>query len=279
MRFSQDLLQALRPKQWVKNLLILAAPASSGRLFDYKLQLLETFILFCAVSSIGYLFNDWNDRNLDALHPKKKNRPFASKRMGAWSGINLASLLVVISTIVVLRNPQLFEVALVYLATTLVYTKRFKAIAVLEMVTISFCFVLRAVAGGVSIGVPLSEWFLVVVSFGALLVVSGKRLAESMRIEETRRVLAQYSQTFIQGMLIISSTGTLLGYALWAFSIERNPTIAKISFVPLSLCILRVYWILDQGKSDTNEEIIGRDKILIFALISLLSSSFYVFYF
>lgn len=279
MKIFQDFFQALRPKHWVKNLLILAAPASSGQLFDYKLQLMETIILFCAVSSIGYLFNDWNDRNLDALHPKKKNRPFASKRMGARSGIILASVLVALSTILVRRNPQLFEIALVYLATTLFYTKIFKAIAVLEMVIISFCFVLRALAGGISIGVPLSEWFLVVVSFGALLVVSGKRLAESKKIEETRRVMAQYSQTFIQGMLIISSTGTLLGYALWAFSIEKNPTIAKISVLPLSLCMLRVYWILDQGKSDTNEEIVGRDKVVVFALIFLFSALFYVFYF
>ncbi|HXA54814.1 MAG TPA: decaprenyl-phosphate phosphoribosyltransferase, partial [Solirubrobacteraceae bacterium] len=172
------LVRACRPRQWVKNVLVLAAPAAAGILArpDVAGQVAAAFVCFCALSSATYLLNDVHDRDEDRHDPARRGRPIAAGelpvRVALAAALGLALAGIALAAAV---RPALAAVGVGYLALTAAYTLWWRRVAVADIAAVAGGFVLRALAGAAATSVPLSRWFMLVTSFGALFLVAGKR--------------------------------------------------------------------------------------------------------
>jgi decaprenyl-phosphate phosphoribosyltransferase len=267
---------ALRPKQWIKNLLVFVAPAAAGTLTDKVVRnnTILAFLAFCLVSSAVYLFNDLRDLESDRAHPKKRNRPLAAGTLSPTLGI-VELIIAGVGGLVLsllLPSPHLFIILVIYLVINLAYGFRLKREPVIEMACVASGFVLRAVAGGAASNTRLSVWFIVVVSFGALFIVAGKRLAEMPSagvLGEKRAVLSRYTKSFLEAVITISLTAMIVGYCLWAFTdtglagraLGREVYI-QLSIVPVILGALWSLRLLDRGEGGTPENLAYHDRFL-----------------
>jgi decaprenyl-phosphate phosphoribosyltransferase len=266
-------LRALRPKQWAKNVLVVAAPAAAGVLSHGHVlgKVALAFVAFCLVSSATYLLNDVRDLESDRLHPTKRNRPIAARELSVPHAVALGLLLLAggLAIAAVVRLEFLI-VAIVYIAITASYTMWLKHIAVVDIVAIASGFILRAVAGGVAADVPLSRWFLIVASFGSLFVVSGKRHGEHIDLgdegAEVRPTLGAYSRNYLQYVWTMTSGVTVAAYCLWAFEMApHNETVPfyELSIVPFVTFILRYAMLLEQGHGGAPEDVVLGDRTLL----------------
>ena len=195
----------MRPRQWIKNLLVFMAPAAAGVLGDWHttLRVIGAFLVFCIVASGTYLVNDVVDADSDQYHPVKRHRPVASGALhpGLALGVGAGLIAVAVATALLIGPWALGVVVASYAGLSIAYSLRLKHEPVMELAVVASCFVLRAVAGGVVAYVHLSNWFLVFTSFAALFIVTGKRTAEHSRLGRDRGahrlVLDQYSESFL----------------------------------------------------------------------------------
>jgi decaprenyl-phosphate phosphoribosyltransferase len=267
------LVRTARPRQWAKNVLVFAAPLAAGILLREHVlwRLVVTFVAFCALSSGGYFVNDALDAERDRAHPRKRHRPIAAGVVPvttAW--IAAAVLFVAGFALTAAMGWEVAVTAIAYVALTVSYSCWLKHEPVVEMVMLALAFVLRAVAGGETVGISLSPWFMVVVSFGALLVVAGKRYAEQQTHGEasvtTRGVLASYPDGFLRFAWAMAATITITGYCLWALLPEHSPHIPApwptISIIPFVVGILRYAMLLEGGSGEAPEDLFLRDRIL-----------------
>jgi len=278
-----QLLRALRPRQWSKNLLVFVAPAAAGVLANWSVlfRTTFTFFVFCAAASSTYLLNDVLDREADRRHPKKRRRPIASGSVTVGAALTtsatLAALACVAATMV--GSWQLGCIVGGYILTTVLYSWFLKREPVIELVVVASGFVLRAIAGSVVAHVAPSSWFLVVTSFGALFVVTGKRSAERATLGTDhaahRPVLAEYSDSFLRSVLMLSATITITAYCLWTFDrsglLSRSdirPAWIRFSIVPVVTAVLHVLQRLDRGEGGEPEDLILHDRRLqLFGLV------------
>lgn len=268
-------LAAVRPRQWTKNVLVFAAPVAAG-VADQgtpALRALAAFGLFCLVASGSYLVNDALDAEADRAHPIKRNRPVAAGlipvpvALGAGvaleaAGVALAGLL----------TWQLTVTLAVYVAVQVAYNLRLKHLPVWDLVCVASGFVLRAIAGGVAVAVPVSQWFLIVATFGSLLMVTGKRLAELLELGDGggahRKTLDEYSATFLRTILAISAAGASIGYALWAFNLrtalrhQSSPIWFELSIVPVLIALLHYTFLVEKGEGARPERLVLGDRSL-----------------
>jgi decaprenyl-phosphate phosphoribosyltransferase len=176
------LLRLLRPRQWVKNLLIFVAPGAGGVLQHRHALLMSTVaaMAFCLASSSTYALNDVFDVTADRMHPEKRLRPVASGTLSrsTATAASVALMAGACASAWGLVSSRFALVIAAYLALTVCYSVRLKHEPVIDIACVSSGFVLRAIGGGVAAGIPLSNWFLIVASFGALFIVTGKRSAE-----------------------------------------------------------------------------------------------------
>ena len=267
-------ISALRPKQWVKNLLLFVAPFAAGTQINSDFLLLLLGVLaFSIASSIGYIINDINDIEIDRIHPKKSSRPIASGTLEIKSGYLLIISLLLVLPFAVLNLPNAFKlVLLIYMLNTLIYTKFLKRIAVVELFSVAFGFVLRLIAGALVMGLEISEWFLIVGGFGALFIVSSKRLAELRQIDtrEVRKVVREYSAEFLTSSTSISIAVSLTAYCLWAFNQTLDPFWYQISVIPFVMGFFRYQWLSERLIVETPEDAILSDKPLISLFLSLV---------
>ena len=221
------LLTALRPRQWVKNLLVLAPVLFSRHLFSSAglSKGLAAFALFCAVSSSCYLINDLRDIERDRVHPSKRRRPIASGKLRKSLALATAlALLILGMTGAVLLNRGFGVVLGAYCLITLAYTFIFKHLVILDVFAVALGFVLRAVAGAVVIQVEISSWLLVCTTLLALFLGFSKRRYELLLLQEEagnhRQVLEEYNPHFLDMMIAIVSASTVTSYALYTTSEE-----------------------------------------------------------
>jgi decaprenyl-phosphate phosphoribosyltransferase len=271
------LARGMRPRQWLKNLLVFMAPAAAGVLGEWhtSVRVVAAFLVFCVVASGTYLVNDVVDAESDRHHPVKRRRPVASGALKPGVALGAGcSLLATGAAGALLLGPWGFAVLVVaYAALSVVYSIRLKREPVTELAIVAACFVLRAVAGGVVAHVHLSNWFLVFTSFAALFVVTGKRWAEHARLGHDRgihrEVLDQYTESFLRSTLTISATVTVASYCLWAF--ERTGLLAhaghhivwiELTVIPLVLSVLHILRLLDAGNGGEPEQIALHDHVL-----------------
>jgi decaprenyl-phosphate phosphoribosyltransferase len=270
-------LRSLRPRQWVKNLLVFVAPAAAGKLGHAGTvgHAVAAFGLFSAVASGMYLVNDVLDAEADRLHPEKRERPVAAKLIGVSQALAMGSVLVAGGLVAswFVAGWRLTVVMALYIAISAAYSVRVKYLAVVELASVASGFVLRAIAGGVATHVPLSEWFLAVTSFVAMFIVTGKRFAEYRSLgegrEAHRKVLSDYTPTFLQSTLTLTATGAVTAYCLWAFDRtglavrpSHHPLWTELTVVPFAIAVLHVLRVLDAGGGAAPEEIALRDRWL-----------------
>lgn len=221
------LLTALRPRQWVKNLLVLAPVLFSRHLFSSAglSKGLAAFALFCAVSSSGYLINDLRDIERDRVHPSKRRRPIASGKLRKSLALATAlALLILGMTGAVLLNRGFGVVLGAYCLITLAYTFILKQLVILDVFAVALGFVLRAVAGAVVIRVEISSWLLVCTTLLALFLGFSKRRYELLLLQEEagnhRQVLEEYNPHFLDMMIAIVTASTVTSYALYTTNEE-----------------------------------------------------------
>jgi decaprenyl-phosphate phosphoribosyltransferase len=267
------LLRLARPQQWSKNVLVLAAPGAAGVLLEGRaiIKTLIAFVCFCLAASGTYFWNDALDVDADRMHPKKRMRPVASGEVSVPTAERFGSVLFVAA--LALSFTATWHLALVvagYVAITLAYSIWLKHEPVLDLAAVASGFVLRTVAGGVAVGVSISNWFLIVAASGALFVVTGKRAAEHTELGEHaglhRRALAQYSTAYLGYVRAVSSTSAILAYCLWAFEVSDrsgNPLWFQLAIIPFVLGVLRYALLLDRGEGGAPEEVLLRDHVLL----------------
>jgi decaprenyl-phosphate phosphoribosyltransferase len=263
-------LRLLRPKQWIKNVLVAAAPLAAGTLLepDTLATTVLAFVAFCLASSATYCLNDVVDAEADAQHPTKRTRPVASGEVSPRTALVVSAVLAIAA--VALTGPLEFRlVVLGYLVLTVTYSLWLKHQPVLELGLVSGGFLLRAVAGGVATGLPLSQWFLIVTAFGSLFVVTGKRLSELTTAERNgaavRRSLTYYPLSYLRSILGVSAAVTITGYCLWAFEVgaaHEGGVWTTVSVAPFVLAILRFSLDTDLGRAEEPEEVVLRDWAL-----------------
>lgn len=269
---ARGVLRTMRPRQWVKNVLVLAAPFAGGDLFrdGIALQLAVAFVAFSLAASGIYLVNDANDVAADRAHPTKRNRPIAAGIVSPRLAMAVAVVLLLGSlALSVLARVDLVIVLGVYIAVQLAYCFWLKHQAVLDICIVASGFLLRAIAGGAATGIVLSQWFLLVAGFGSLFMVAGKRYAEMMLAERTgakiRKSLESYSASYLRFVWALSATVLITTYSLWAFDIgvERHNTVwSVISIVPFVIAVLRYSVDVDSGNGGEPEEIALGDRVL-----------------
>lgn len=270
------IVREVRPKQWVKNVLVFAAPAAAG-VINQRTEMLHAigaFVCFCAAASATYLVNDISDVESDRRHPTKRSRPIAAGIVPVPFAILLAIALLVggVGGAFLLRRDFGLTI-LAYLALTTCYTLWLKHIAVLDIISVAAGFVLRAIGGATATSVPISEWFFIVTSFGALFMVAGKRQGEQFDLGENagevRPVLALYTPSFLTYLRAVFSGGALITYCLWAFSSAElhgsSNVLFQLSIVPFAVAILRYALLLDQGRGAEPENLVLSDRALLLA--------------
>jgi len=272
-------LRLARPRQWVKNLLVFVAPAAAGSLShaDVFGRSAAAFGIFCLAASGTYFVNDAIDAPADRLHPLKRSRPVALGQVTVPAALVIGGTMVAaaIGFAGWLAGGELAAVMGMYAAVNLAYSLGLRNEPIVDLALVSAGFVLRAIAGGVATGVPLSDWFLIVASFGSLLVVTGKRSGEKVLLAEhghdhdgIRQTLGLYTPTFLRTVSILSAAVTVTAYCLWSF--ERavaihpghHPIWFQLTIIPFVLALLHVLHLLDSGAGAAPEELALHDRRL-----------------
>lgn len=255
----------MRPKQWIKNVLVGAAPLCAGGIDGQVTLLVGAFASFCFVASGAYCINDAIDVTRDRAHPRKKMRPVAAGHVPVAVAIGVGCVLIAAGLLVAIAIGTAFGlVVAVYSIYTFTYTFYLKHIPVVELVALTGGFVLRVIAGAAATATTITAWFFVAVAGGALLMASGKRMAELEHGGSTRSVLAVYTAPFLYIVQAAAVSLFLSSYAMWAFTgVALRVGVAQLSFVPLSTAVLRYAHIASLGQGGEPESVIIHDRILL----------------
>jgi 4-hydroxybenzoate polyprenyltransferase len=270
------LIRALRPSEWIKNLLVFAGVLFSGRLDsgDAIVDAILTFAAFCAISSAGYLFTDIRDRELDRSHPEKRDRPIASGVVttGTAGGLAVALAAVAIALGFAVKSEVAGFVAL-YGAITAAYSLGLKRLVIIDVMTISSLFILRVVAGAVAVGAHASEFLLICTGMLALFLGFTKRRQEAMLEEqdeaETRPVLEHYSLPFLDQMIAMVTATAIISYVIYAVDSPRIGSKMLATAPSVLYGVFRyLYLIYDRRDTRSTAAILTEDPGMIFAGIT-----------
>ncbi|MEU2784832.1 decaprenyl-phosphate phosphoribosyltransferase [Streptomyces sp. NPDC007110] len=272
---AKGLLRTARPKQWVKNVLVVAAPAAAGRLFSVHAltQVALVFALFTACAAAVYLVNDARDAEADRAHPTKRRRPVAAGQVPVPVAYAAGGALAVLAPALAawLASPAVAALLAAYVGMQLAYCVRLKHVLVVDLAVVTTGFLMRAVAGGLALGIPLSRWFLITTGFGALFMVAAKRYSEAVQMAgkagATRALLTEYTPGYLRFVWQLAAGVAVLGYCLWALEEGGVPHTSvlpwrQLSMVAFVLAILRYAVFADRGTAGEPEEVVLRDRAL-----------------
>jgi 4-hydroxybenzoate polyprenyltransferase len=226
----RQLVVAMRPHQWTKNGVVFAGLIFSRNALDPHLALrsLIAFLVFCAVSSAGYLLNDIVDVDRDRLHPEKRKRPIASGAVARPVALTVAVLLYAVGLAVAWYLDRSFAGAVAtYALLIIAYSLHLKRMVILDVLVIALGFVIRAIAGvevlwEAAPTTEVSPWLLICTLFLALFLATGKRRQEIGMLEETaaehRRTLSQYSPQLLDLMMGVMTAVTLVAYSTYTIA-------------------------------------------------------------
>ncbi len=264
--------RAMRPRQWIKNVLVFTAPLAAGRLFERSVLLdaCLAVVAFCLVSATVYLINDVRDVEEDRLHPRKRLRPIAAGELQPSTALVLAAVTGLAGFALGFWVALPLGITLsVYLAIQICYSVYLKHLPVVDLAIVASGFLLRAIAGGVAAGIPLSQWFLLVASFGSLFMVAGKRYSEIKGLGAeagTRRSLERYSESYLRFTWMLAAVMVLISYSLWAFENPSPPLFGvpwtAVSIAPFTLGLLQYALEVDAGQAGEPEDVVLHDQVL-----------------
>lgn len=287
------LVKELRPKQWVKNVLVLAVPFAAGQILvpSTLMHALIAFIVFSMAASGIYFINDAIDVEADRQHPTKRNRPIAAGLIpvpvayGACVLLLGGSLVISgITGVVSGTGYGLVVVMAVYIAVQLGYCFGLKHQPVIDLCIVASGFLLRAIAGGEAAGLVITQWFYLIVAFGSMFMVAGKRYAEVKLAADTgakiRKSLKAYSPSYLRFVWAVAAAITIMSYALWAYDIREfeQSRWGLISTVPMVIAILRYAVDIDKGVAGEPEEVVLKDRVLMVLGVVLAGCLFLAFY-
>ncbi|MEU1119458.1 MULTISPECIES: decaprenyl-phosphate phosphoribosyltransferase [unclassified Streptomyces] len=282
------LLKTARPRQWVKNVLVVAAPAAAGELFSRHalVQVAIVFALFTAAASAVYLINDARDADADRAHPIKCRRPVAAGQVPVPVAYAVGGLLAVLAptAAALLCTPLTAALLAAYVVMQLAYCISLKHVLVVDLTIVTTGFLMRAMIGGLALDIPLSRWFLITTGFGALFMVSAKRYSEAVqmagsseRLGATRALLTEYTTGYLRFVWQLAAGVAVLAYCLWAM--EEGGTASgllpwrQLSMTAFILAILRYAVFADRGTAGEPEDVVLRDRAL--AVIGLVWLAMY----
>ncbi len=290
------MIRALRPQEWVKNLLVFAGLLFSGRL-DQGPQVLDallTFVAFCAIASAGYLFNDLRDRDLDHRHPEKRHRPIASGALSPGIAGGVAVLLALgAAGLGFVVEPEIAALVGVYALVTAAYSLFLKRIVILDVMTIASLFILRVVAGAVAVEAQASEYLLVCTAMLALFLGFTKRRQEAILeglppagptpaeagLPGTRPVLEHYSLPFLDQMISMVTAAAIISYAVYAVDSPFIGSEMLATTPPVLYGIFRyLYLIYDRRDTRSTAAILSEDPGMMLAGVSWVSSAILALY-
>ena len=275
------LASAMRIPQWVKNGLLVVAPGASGTLFHRTVlaNTMVAFAAFCCVASSLYVLNDVRDLESDRQHPTKQFRAIASGHLSRGRALALSAVLITVGLLlpILIRHPSGFYLILaLYIAETLAYILWLKNAVIIELGLVASGFFLRSYGGAVASHIPVSTWFLIVVTFGALFLVVGKRSAELSHVGTTNRaVLQEYTAEFLHSALTLSATVVVTAYCLWAIdtsstglsSIKHDIIPVRLSMVPVVLAMLFIMRGAESGSGESPEDLLLKNRMVQFLAV------------
>lgn len=279
-----DYIRLIRPHQWAKNLLVMAAPAFAGFFFS-SLEMVVTMVLaffaFSLAASSGYVLNDFIDIESDSKHPTKKDRPLPSGRIGKPAALSLMFILLAASLLLSARFGVVFvSIVIAYLVLDLAYSSWLKHIVIIDAFAIAFGFILRIAAGGAASGVEISSWLFLTTLLLALLLAFGKRrfeLTTSPNSEDFRKVLTYYPKKFLDTSIGIFSSASIIIYAIYA--VERGPKLFLVTIPFVCFGVLRYLYLVERNESGDPTDALLTDKWLfgsVFLWIVLTGLIIYV---
>ena len=284
------LLKGMRPKQWIKNLLVFAGfvftlndrwRPFTPAMWDFLLRSLAAFGLFSLVSSSVYLLNDVRDVEKDRLHPTKKNRPIAAGHLPPAMAASVALFLMPACLIAgYLLSPAFAGVVLAYLIMQFGYIFALKEIVLLDVFVLAIGFVMRAVSGAVAIRVDISPWLYTVTLLGALFLGLCKRRSELVLLDRNagghRKILEHYTQSLLDSLISIVASSTIMAYSLYTFTSPKQPgnnlMMLTIPFVIFGL-FRYVYLAHTHNAGGSPEEVFLKDKPLIATLLLWIATT------
>ncbi|PZE19598.1 decaprenyl-phosphate phosphoribosyltransferase [Paenibacillus xerothermodurans] len=272
--FLSSYFMLMRPRQWTKNLLVFAALIFSIRDADLSMlgQAVIGFILFCLVSSCVYVLNDYVDREKDRMHPEKRNRPLASGALHPQTALGFSFVLLAVCLLLAFRFQLVFGfVLLFYFCLNVAYSFRLKHVVIIDLLIIAAGFVLRAVGGGLVIGVPLTPWFIICTLLLALFLAIGKRRHELYLLQGDkgahRKVLEFYSMDLLNQMTAIVTTATIMSYALFTFNSGHTIHLMWTLIFVLYGIFRYLYLVHMEGKGGRPEKLLLEDKHILMTVV------------
>ena len=286
------LIRALRPQEWIKNLLVFAGVLFSGRLDESGAigDALLTFAAFCAIASAGYLLNDLRDREHDRRHPEKRNRPIASGAVSPATAAALAAVLAVAALAIgFLVEPEIAGLVALYGVITTAYSLVLKRLVIIDVMTIASLFILRVVAGAVAVGAHASEFLLICTGMLALFLGFTKRRQEAMLEESdpievagspaTRPVLEHYSLPFLDQMIAMVTASAILSYVIYTVDSPRVGSKMLATAPSVLYGIFRyLYLIYDRRDTRSTAAILTEDPGMIFAGVTWVGTALAMLY-
>ncbi|QFQ99911.1 decaprenyl-phosphate phosphoribosyltransferase [Streptomyces phaeolivaceus] len=269
------LLRTARPRQWIKNILVVAAPAAAGELLTPRAltRLPLVFVLFTACAAAVYLVNDARDAEADRAHPVKRHRPVAAGQVPVPVAYAVGGALAVLAPLAAawLCPPYVSLLLLAYLGLQLAYCVSLKHVLVVDLAVVTTGFLMRAMSGGLALGIPLSRWFLITTGFGALFMVAAKRYSEAVQMADrpgaTRALLTEYTAGYLRFVWQLAAGVAVLGYCLWALEEGGVPNTGvlpwrQLSMVAFVLGVLRYAVFADRGTAGEPEDVVLHDRPL-----------------
>jgi 4-hydroxybenzoate polyprenyltransferase len=281
-----DILRLMRPRQWTKNLAVFAALIFAGDLLHpaLLLKVLFAFVALCLVSSGLYAINDVADAERDRQHPVKRDRPVASGRVSPTQAYVLSAVLLVAGFALSAALGLSFVAGVgTYMVLQILYAVRLKHVAIVDMLVIAGGFVIRAVAGGLVIAVPISPWLVMCTGLLALFLAAAKRREELVLLGDTagshRPVLEEYSAELLDSFMVTLSAATVTTYALYTFFEPRSIGHTMMLTVPFVLYgVMRYQSLVLAGGGGRPEEVLLTDRPMIIDIGLWVATAIIVLY-
>ena len=273
----------MRPRHWVKNLLILVAPLGAGVLSLSNFYQLALGIVALSLSaSAMYMVNDVRDVDMDRLHPSKSNRAIASGKISTGGALALAALLLIASAVLGwVVSFSFFLLLGVYVMAVLTYSWWLKAVPAVDIVLLALLFVLRIVAGAIATNVEVSAWLLATSFFAFLSIATGKRVVELDLVDETATRGAQTGRGYLRSDYgVMTAVGISIGIAsslLLGLYVEvgdaaqqmNRPELLWVAVPVWVYWIIRFWLLVSRGKVDNDPiEFVLRDRISYLAIVA-----------
>jgi 4-hydroxybenzoate polyprenyltransferase len=276
-----------RPHEWIKNLFVFAGLLFSGK-FSHGYDVLEavlTFVAFCAISSAGYFVNDLVDVELDRKHPKKRFRPLAARELSESAAKTIAPLLAAFAIALAFAtvNWQVGLMVIGYGVAQMAYSLGLKQVVIVDVMTLSGLFILRVAAGASAVEAQASEWLLLCTGMLALFLGVTKRRQEAVselhQGASSRPVLEHYSLPFLDQMVSLVTTGTVISYAIYTVNSPLIGSRMMLTIPSALYCIFRyLYLIYDRADDRSTAAIVAEDKGMILGGASFVVVAFLLLY-